>query len=380
MNKKRQLQFNLNNFLLATSTVFDLVEKDINHTSTHHLKRVVFLSLKIGQKFNLSNEQLFDLSAYALCHSNALYEKREQNREYCEIGQENIKHLPFLTNEENIIKYSKELFDGSGPYGLKGEEIPLFSQIISFSDLIDTKFDLGSDCIDNRKEILEFIKNNEEKLYSLDMSEIFCDELAKELSFWLDLQNENQILAFIFQTLNDYTEALDFEAVLKITSVFTKMVDKESKLIEKAAIMADSYEFDHKDKETFLIAASLCTIGKLAIPQDIMKKIEELTSNEYEIIRAYPYYTKIVLSNIMGFNDIASWASNIQERLDGTGYPYCLEAKDLGLKERLLGTLTIYEALTKACNHEKALEIMHTLVISNKIDKAIVENIDKQFA
>lgn len=332
MNKKKQLQFNLNNFLLATSILFDFVEKDINNTSLNHLKRVAFLSLKIGQKFNLSNEQLFDLCAYSLSHSSALYEAKDDIKQYCELGQENIKDMPFLTNEKDIIKYSKEFFDGSGVYGLKSEEIPLFSQIISFVDLIDTKFDLSSESIENRKTILDFIKKNEEQLFSLDISEIFCDEISIELSFWLDLQNETQMLSFIFQTLPDYTVSLDFEELLKITSIFTKIVDKESKLIEKASLMADFYEFEHKDKQTFLIAASLCSIGKLAVSQIIMKKIDELLPNEYAKIQSYPYYTQLVLNNIMGFNDISSWASTVQERLDGSGYPYCLESKDLSLK------------------------------------------------
>ena len=40
MNKKKQIQFNLNNFLLSTSLALDLVEKDIYNTSKNHSKSV----------------------------------------------------------------------------------------------------------------------------------------------------------------------------------------------------------------------------------------------------------------------------------------------------------------------------------------------------
>ena len=380
MNKKEQIQFNLNNFLLATSIALDYVEKDVNKTSIHHLKRVAYLSLKIGQKFNFSNEQLFDLCAYALFHSNALYNCKDNIKEYCEVGQNNANKLPFLTNEKDIIKYSKEHYDGSGVFGLKEEEIPLFSQIISFADLIDTRFDLSSSDIENRRAIVMFIKSNEQRLFSLDMSEIFCDELAVDIGFWLDFQYENQLLSFLFQTLNDFSIVLDFEELLQISSIFTFLVDTKSKIVQKSSVMADFYSFDHKDKQTFLIASSLCTIGKLSIPQSIVKKTDELTSNEYEFIKAYPYYTKLVLSNIMGFKDICIWASNVQERVDGSGYPYGLTSKDLSFKERLLASLVVYEALTKAFDHTQSVEIMKTIAHSKQMDISIVKDIESQFS
>lgn len=41
------------------------------------------------------------------------------------ILEKNVKNFPFLTDHKNIIKYHHENYDGSGFFGLKGDEIPL---------------------------------------------------------------------------------------------------------------------------------------------------------------------------------------------------------------------------------------------------------------
>ncbi|NCA92769.1 phosphohydrolase, partial [bacterium] len=46
-----------------------------------------------------------------------------------------MKGFPFLTFQENIVLYHHENFDGSGIFGIKGNEIPLFAQLISFADI-----------------------------------------------------------------------------------------------------------------------------------------------------------------------------------------------------------------------------------------------------
>lgn len=150
--------------------------------------------------------------------------------------------------------------------------------------------------------------------------------------------------------------------------------------------MTEFYNFEHKDKQTFLIAASLHNIGKLVIPSKIYNKSDKLSENEYEIVKSYPYYTKKILSNLMGFNDITNWACRVQETIDGTGYPYKLSGKDLSLKDRLMATLNIYYSLINkkpyrgSFSHEEAISIMRKQASEGKIDKTIVEDINNQLA
>lgn len=260
----------------------------------------------------------------------------------------------------------------------------MFSQFIAFADIIDSNFDLSNKDISNRERIVNFVKNNELVLFSSDIVECFI-EFSEVESFWLDLQNEQEMLTYIFSSLFDYTQALDFEDILSMTSIFYKIIDKESRLLENCEKVADFYNFDHKDKQTFLIAASLSNIGKFFISQKLIDKDIVLEPYEHKQIKAYPYYTNKTLSNIIGFSDINTWATRVQEFIDGSGYPYSFEGKDLSLKDRLLSITNIYSSLTSekkyrdAFSNIEAIKVLETFAKEGKIDKAISEDFKKIF-
>ena len=341
MDKKKQLPFNLNNFLLASSFAFDFRKKDLENTTLGHYKRVAFIALNLGIRHNLEPKQLADLCSYSLCY---------------DLKKEDLEKLPFLNGNETLNN-------------------PLFLEIIFFASDLDKRFSLGINDIENRINAKKFIDENNPNL----------KEISNQVGFFLDLLSENEILMFIYASLHDFTTVLDFEEVLKITTVFHKIVNPNSNFLDLCEKITNEYDFEYKDKQTFLIAASLQNIGKLTIPSKILNKKEPLTSNEYEIIKTYPYYSKRVLSNIMGFNDIVVWASKVQERIDGSGYPIGLKAKDLSLKDRLMNTLNVYQALKeeksyrKAFTHNEAIKIMKKEAKEGKIDMSLVEDFDRIF-
>jgi HD-GYP domain-containing protein (c-di-GMP phosphodiesterase class II) len=379
MDKKKQMQFNLNNFLLATSQALDFVKSEISNTSVNHSKRVSYLALKLAQRFELSNEELSDLCSYCLVHSIALIEQKEFTQNYYDRCNELAHELPFLTKQGDILKYQNEFYDGSGPFTLKDDEIPLFSKILAFACTLDSKFDLSQKEIENRKEIVKYVNENKNVLFDKNLCDIFIEE-SKNISFWLELQNENEILYFIFSNLEDFTKAMDFEDVLQITSIFTEIFDGDVQILHYCFAMANYYEFEHKDIYALLVASSLKNIGKFMIKNEILNKSTNLDKDDYEQIKAYPFYTRRVLKNIIGFNDIAVWSSKVQEKIDKSGYPFGLMAKDLSLKDRLLICLNIYDALRrekkyrKSFNHNDAINEMKKI---RGIDTNVIEDINR---
>jgi len=381
MDKKKEINFNLNNFLLALSLPLDYVKMYRYSTSLNYSKRVAYLALNIGKALNLKPEEMSDLCSYSLVHSIGLLKNKNISKEYCESSNDIANSLPFLVEQKDILKYQNEYYDGSGLFGLKSDEIPLLSQILSFAITIENKFDLFSLNAKSKPEVIDFVENNKEKYFSKEIVEIFL-EISSKISFWLDLKNENEILYFIFANLHDFTTVLKFEDLLKITSKIYLVSDENSKLIEYSEKMVDFYKFEHKDKYTFLIATTLCKIGKLFIPLEIINKSTTLEDYEYEDIKSYPYYTNRVLNNIMGFNDINSWASKVQERCNNEGYPLEIGAKDLSLKDRLIAILIAYDSLrtTKSYrsgySHEKSIEILKEMAKKGELDGSIVEDLN----
>ncbi|WP_419777522.1 HD-GYP domain-containing protein [Malaciobacter marinus] len=376
MDKKREILFNLNNFLLSTSIVLDYVNNEKKATQLGHLKRVSYIALSLGVILKLDNKQLSDLCSYSLCSSLALNQSSD-NKSLCELSNEYVKDFPFIQEQKDILLYQKEHFDGSGTFGLKNEQIPLFSQIIFFATSLDEEFDLSNFNPAKKEKILNYVKLNENILFSKQIVDSFF-KLNESINFWLDLQSESDILLFIYTLLEDFSQALEFEQLLKIAKIFLKLAEPQSKLIEYVGKISDFYALEYKDKITLQIAAGFCKIGKLVVPNDILQKIEPLDIYEKEQIRIYPYYTKKVLSNIMGFNDIVSWAMKVQERLDASGYIFGFENKSLSFKDRVLINANVYDALLqkkayrKAYSKEEAIKIMKNE--SSKLDISITND------
>ena len=196
--------------------------------------------------------------------------------------------------------------------------------------------------------------------------------------FFFDILYDEQIVLFIYSNLQDFTKVLDFEDILKMTNEFNLYIDKESKIIERAEIIAEFFEFEHKDKEIFKIASTLANIGKL------YTKNLALNDEAKELSMNYAYFTKMILNQIMGFNDISSLASKVQERLDGSGV-FALSSKDLSFKDRLLNSINLYgyfkevKPYKKAYSHKDTIEALTKMAKDGKIDESLVEILDKVF-
>ncbi|MEA3383206.1 MAG: HD domain-containing phosphohydrolase [Campylobacterota bacterium] len=336
MDKKKQMNFNLNNFLLSVSDILDFRDIEKNNTTKHHSKRVAYIALKIGEQLNLDPKQMFALCAYSLFHN--------------------------YIDKENCITLG--VYDDMG----------ILTKIVNYSHNIDETYRKDKIFIPS-KEILPTYKQ---------FDEIFL-EISKPQYFWLDLQNEGSILQYIYSTLYDMTTQPTYEDVLNITSIFGNLYEDTKPFLEKCEKMTDFYQFDYKDKITFLIAASLINFGKLNISSKLLEKKEKITKIELEEIKSNVYYNQKALQNIYEFENISRWATIHQEKLDSNGYPFCLKASQLSLKDRLMGCLNIYNSLISnkayrdAYSHQKAIEIMKELGQKEEIDLSIVNNIASIF-
>lgn len=407
MISEEKMLFNLNEFLRAISFVLDFVEIDILGVTSNHGKRTAYTSLRIAKELGLKGEDLHDIAALAILHDNGVSEKSlhdkflagkgiypeniERIREHCVIGEENIKEYPFLTDVNNVIKYHHERFDGKGLFNLKGDEIPLMSQIIYLSDVIEINFDLGNNNCEVRENIVNFIHSQKGTMFSPATSEAFCKAASSD-EFWVNLKEENIDNALKGETPK-YAIWQSMEKIRDITGVFSKIIDSKSKYTQrhsrdlslKASVMADYYDMGNEEKMKLIIAADLHDIGKLAIPNNILDSPYKLTAAEFEIIKKHPYYTRQALQEISGFEDITEWASNHHEKINGQGYPFGKAAEELDFNSRLIACLDIYEALTEERPYRKSLRHMEAMDILNKmkedgfIDSKITQDIDYVF-
>jgi len=393
------MNFNVNELLSSLSFTLDCVEGDLINNVSNHGRRVAYIAARIGEKLNFSDRSLFDLISYSLLHDNGVtksiaqahgsmdFIKAELSHMHCVEGEKNTKSFPFYSRTPNVILYHHEHYDGSGFFGLSGKEIPLYSRIIALSDFIAIDYSERK----SSSDIIDSIKNSAQ-LFDPDLSEIFF-ELSRNIEFWLNMND-----AFVDKALSAMmpyvNREFDYQSMRAVSQVFCDIIDAKSPftgshsrgISEKAGILCEYYEFDQEEYWKMRIAADLHDLGKLMVPNKILDKPGALTASEMSIIQSHPFYTRKALEIISGFKDIANWAANHHEKLNGSGYPYGLDQNQLDYQSRLLGCIDIYQALTedrpyrKAMQHTTAIRIMRDMAAHDLIDESIVEDLNSVFS
>jgi HD-GYP domain-containing protein (c-di-GMP phosphodiesterase class II) len=401
------MNFSLNEFLISISSALDFIEMDFLGLPSNHGKRVAYMALKISEIFDLSKEEKYDLVSLSILHDNGIAEafsraqaasvhkivltSNESLKEHCIIGENNVKLYPFFTDTTNVIKYHHENYDGTGYFNIKGEHIPLMSQIICLANDIEHVFKNSGVDYNIKSNIKDYLNVEKGKSFSPRIVEAFL-KLCEDENFWENIKDTN-IRNYLRSNTPSFNKDLSLKEVRSITRVMSKIIDSKSEfteihsneLAEKAARMADYYKKMDDEKEKLIIAADLHDIGKLAISNKILDKPGKLTKEEFEVMKEHVRYSRIALEQISGFEDITEWAANHHEKLNGSGYPFGKTADELDFNSRLMACLDIYQALVeerpyrKALTHEQTMKILMNMQEINLIDKNIVNDIDKVF-
>lgn len=379
------------------SLALDAVEATLAGATPYHSKRVALLSLAIGKHFKFSDNQLFDLGCCALMHDNALTEyilseRPESNRIYlkthCELGEKNLSSFPFMGNTEGFILYHHEQPDGKGPFMKKAGEYPLEAAIIQLADQIDVRFHLQRSGADALEKIRTHLAQRSGTFYSTNAADAAFHLLDRA---FLEQFRDDVIINNLKEALPDAVHEITDQQAIAFSRITAKIIDYKSaftrehsmQIANKAWYMADVYEYSTGQKTALYLAAAFHDIGKLFIPTAILEKTGRLTDEEFEIIKSHALYSYQVLSSIRGFEDITQWACNHHEKLDGTGYPFHKEAKDLDFNSRLLTCLDIYQAVSEARpyhtarSHSDTMKILFQMAQGGVIDSSICNDLDK---
>ena len=90
-------------------------------------------------------------------------------------------------------------------------------------------------------------------------------------------------------------------------------------------------------------------IGKLAIPDNIIRKPDKLTADEYNIIKTHTLQGYNILKGYKNINnDIKESALMHHERCDGTGYPLGLTGDKINKYAKVVAIADVYDAMTAA--------------------------------
>ncbi|MDP3540254.1 MAG: HD domain-containing protein [Azonexus sp.] len=123
--------------------------------------------------------------------------------------------------------------------------------------------------------------------------------------------------------------------------------------------IATDYELSDETVEAVFWFAPMHDVGKIAIPDHIMRKPGQLTDEEFEVMKSHAPRGREIINTMLGnFNldqsGMASMIGNIaefhHENMDGSGYPKGLKGEDIPVEARIIAVADVFDALTsKRC-------------------------------
>ncbi len=128
-------------------------------------------------------------------------------------------------------------------------------------------------------------------------------------------------------------------------------------------LLGEHLGLDEDELRALSQGALMHDLGKIGIPDNILKKPGDLDESEFEIIKQHPMMTSEILDTLETSDHFAAIARSHHERWDGTGYPDGLNGEDIPLLARIVAIADAWDAMTSnrvyrdAMNENIALDI-----------------------
>ncbi len=109
------------------------------------------------------------------------------------------------------------------------------------------------------------------------------------------------------------------------------------------------------DRHTLAVAALLHDVGKIGVPDQILRKPGRLTAEEFEAVKLHPTLGAAIVAAVPGLAAVLDSVRHHHERWDGMGYPDGLRAEQTPPFARLLAVADAYSAMTSDRPYRKGL-------------------------
>jgi len=107
--------------------------------------------------------------------------------------------------------------------------------------------------------------------------------------------------------------------------------------------------------EIIRIGAKLHDLGKIGIPDEVLRKPGRLTHEEYSLIQRHPLIGKRILDRVARFKDFLPIVELHHENPDGSGYPYGLRKDSIPVEVRIVHVADVWDAITSDRAYRKAM-------------------------
>ena len=120
--------------------------------------------------------------------------------------------------------------------------------------------------------------------------------------------------------------------------------------------IAHQLGLDRETQRTVQIAALLHDVGKIGVPDRILRKPSALTDEEFQAVQQHPLMGAVIVGAVPGFEETLDAVRHHHERWDGKGYPFGLQGCETPFLARLIAVADAFSAMTTDRPYRKGME------------------------
>ncbi|OPY58086.1 MAG: Cyclic di-GMP phosphodiesterase response regulator RpfG [Pelotomaculum sp. PtaU1.Bin035] len=376
--------------LSTLSLCLDFTSKGIQR---HH-QRVAHIGLSLGKEIGLTEEENNLIFMASIIHDAGVSTWQEKNKllnfevekpwDHCYKGYEKISKVDILHPVAKIIFTHHDRFDGNNKSGLSGKDVPLISRIVHLADRIEVLLSHETHILKQNNNVTNAIEKNSGQVFDPELVAAF-KSLANRESFWLELTSPFLKHAQTNVCTNPMVNIKEND-MRQLAKMFASVIDDKSPFTHKhsqgvasvAMYLATIMGFKNEDVYLIELAGLMHDIGKLSVPDEILEKPGQLTTEEFAIIKQHSFYSYQILKEAGAPSPIPEWSAYHHEKLDGSGYPFHLNASHLQLGSRILAVADVFTALREERPYRPGMSrkniegIMNKMVSGTALDKRLV--------
>jgi HD-GYP domain-containing protein (c-di-GMP phosphodiesterase class II) len=107
--------------------------------------------------------------------------------------------------------------------------------------------------------------------------------------------------------------------------------------------------------QTIQLAGIIHDVGKIGVPDHILRKPGHLTEDEYNVMQQHPVFGALIVGAMPGMEEVVLGVRHHHERYDGAGYPDRLAGTNIPLIGRIMAVADAYSAMTTTRPYRKGM-------------------------
>lgn len=389
------MKIDIRHMVLTISNAVDLV----GVSDVFHGRRVGMMAVECAKTLGWDSATQLMMFEAGLLHDCGVSSTREHHsliqefewegdHAHCEAGQALLQDFAPLAHLAPIVRYHHTRWEDMAQLGLDPMVVTQ-ANLIHLVDRVDawaSPHYQDDSLLLHLADIRELVNGHRHSMFSEDLVEAFLAASAPE-AFWLQLDP-----AYIPQYVDDMEGRLaprcgTLQDLKQFAFLIAKIVDSKSHFTAQHSLgVARLAKFlaqlcgmsgEHLDK--LEIAALMHDIGKLQVPDDILEKPGPYSPFERAVMKKHSFATYQILRRVEGFEELALWAAQHHESLNGGGYPFHLQAREIPLEARIIRVADVFQALAQRRPYREPMPVpeilgwLRKMQADHEVDGVIVD-------